>query len=455
MIKLLRILAALALIGVVVVLLLIFLPHHLTEPQEDLAADWTPEEGQGEYAMILGDCAGCHIGADGTPFAGGQPIDSPLGPIYASNITPDPEHGIGEFSLDDFRAVMYDGVDEEGHDLYPAMPYANYRKLSERDIRGLYHYFMEEVEPSSNEVTETSLMFPFNMRFGIRMWKWVALSDPGFEPPFGDEVENAEMLNRGAYLVEGPGHCGACHTPRNLIFAQKGFTAEDSEFLTGGVIDGWTAPDLRQEGTQPQDWDQVEMARFLATGRNAHAGVSGEMELVVQYSTQYWTENDLLATAAYLDEIGHDVARESDAEDDVPSLSEEETVTLLGDADPEMALGPRLYLDNCNACHFSDGRGAANVFPQLAGNATVTAPVPRGLVQTILEGAELPSTEAYPYKLRMPGFGWRLSDEEVAELATFVRNAWGNDAGAVTAADVAGIRSAIEDSPEGHGEAAD
>lgn len=448
MITFLRILTGLVLLGLVALAAILFVPVRTTPALASLPEDYTPPEGAGEYAMRLADCSACHTAEGGTPFAGGRPIESPLGTIYSTNITPDEETGIGRYSLDEFRAALYDGIRQDGAHLYPAMPYANYRKLSEEDVRALYAFFMEEVEPVSNPVIETALPFPFNQRWGIRTWKWAALGEPGEVSSTGDA-----LYDRGAYLVEGPGHCGACHTPRNLVMGEAGYTAAEGDFLRGGEIDGWTAPPLRGPDSAIRHWSAADLKLFLATGRNNHAGVTGEMQLVVRDSLQYFTDDDLDAVVAYLRSLGEGNAetRPTDPPRTVDRLqgaaggTEGGTEAVLTAGEPGMALGPRLYLDNCNACHFADGRGADQVFPELDGNPLVTAPSSAGLIDTILHGAELPSTSLRPYSLRMPGFAQRLTDEEVAELATFLRSAWSNGAEAVTTADVTARREQAEE----------
>jgi len=444
-----RTLVGLVVLGLVGLALFIFWPLRTTPPQQTLPADWQPAEGEGEYAMRLADCAACHTAEDGARFAGGRPINSPLGVIYSANITPDSETGIGGYTLDQFRAALYDGIRQDGAHLYPAMPYDSFRLISETDVRALYQYFTEDVEPVANEVPAHELSFPFNQRWALRAWKWVGMPDVESTMQFDDA-----QLTRGAYIVEGPGHCGACHTPRTALFAQDGFTAADGKFLSGGEIDGWTAPDLRGPDSPPQRWSAGQLARILATGRNDHASVIGEMAHVVEHSLQHLTPDDLTAIVAYLRHIGREGPAGdpvADEPDDVSMLTATEqlrpgeTTAMLRAADPGMALGPRLFLDNCGACHFVDGRGANEVFPELDGNHLVTAAQPTGLISVILHGAELPSTEERPMRLRMPGFSHRLSDEEVAELASFVRSAWSNTAGPVTPEMVAEQRG--EDPP--------
>ena len=436
MLTFLRLLTALILAGLIVLLAIIWLPPQTTPPQTQLAADWQPAEGQGEYVMRLADCAACHTAEGGKPFAGGRPIESPLGTIWSSNITPDPDHGIGQYTLDEVRAALVDGIRQDGRHLYPAMPYENYRKLSEEDIRALYAYFMHEVPPVPVSPPATDLTFPFDQRWGLRLWNWVALGEAGDHPHMGDP-----LLDRGAYLVEGPGHCGACHSPRNLVMAQDGLRAGDPGFLTGGELDGWSVPPLTGPGSAVAGWSTDDMKLFFATGRNAHAAVLGEMSLVIDESTQYWTEGDLNALAAYLQHLNPaPAAPRSD-----PAAVDRTAAMLTAATD--LSEGARLYLDNCNACHFANGKGADEVFPELAGSSLVNAPKPTGLIDVILRGSTLPSTGLRPYRLRMPGFGNRLSDAEVAELATFVRSAWGNTGGAVDAAQVAAHREKLTESP--------
>ncbi|EKF41110.1 gluconate 2-dehydrogenase (acceptor) [Nitratireductor indicus C115] len=433
---LLKIIGLLVLLGLVAVAAIAFVPIRATPPQGQVAADFKPAEGQGEYAMRLADCAACHTAEGGKPFAGGRPIESPFGTIWSTNITPDPETGIGGYTLDEFRHVLYDGVRRDGAHLYPAMPYENYRMASEEDVRALYDYFMNGVEPVKSEVKKTALDFPFNQRWGIRVWDWVGLASPGFKPRYNNPV-----LNRGAYIVETLGHCGACHSPRTPIFAQDGTDGTSDGFLRGGEIAGWSAPDLRGAKSAPQLWSASQLKAYLASGRNNHSAVTGEMSLVVQDSLQYLTNEDLDAVVAYLRHIGDG----DGGKEELPASGEkpapDATTALLNSADPSMDLGPRLYLDNCGACHFTNGKGADGVFPELDGNSLVTADQVTGLLHVILNGSRLPSTRERPADLAMPGFGKRLSDEEVAALATFLRGAWSNKAGPVDTATVAANRS--------------
>lgn len=439
MIRFLRILGWLVVLGVVAVLAFIFIPVRTTGPTETLAADWQPAPGQGRQALDAGDCVACHTAPGGTPLAGGLAIATPFGDIFSTNITPDKETGIGDWTLDQFRAAMVDGIDADGRHLYPAMPYENYRFMSEGDIRALYGYLMTEVAPVSSTVPETGLRFPFNLRFGIRAWNWLALRN-GVGPQLAGKSPEQD---RGQYLVEGAGHCAACHSPRNAMMMQDGVRAEQASFLAGG-------PSLRGPNSASQRWSVGEMAAYLATGRNAVSAANGGMGEVVVHSLQWMPDKDIIAMAAFLKGLDGEVGPLPDsvaprgplAEPDAPADDAgRATAEMLTEASPDMALGARLYLDNCAACHFVTGRGAPGIFPALQGNGMVVGPSSRPLINVILRGAEVPGTEKRPMPLVMQSHGARLSDDEVAALVTFLRQAWGNNASAITAADVRALRA--------------
>ncbi|MDI9854426.1 c-type cytochrome [Comamonas sp. 17RB] len=444
--KILSILIALIVLGIVAALALAYAPFKPTPANETLAADWKAEPGRGEYVMRAGDCMACHTANGGESMAGGRGIESPLGTIWSSNITPDKETGIGNWTLDQFRAAMVDGVGGHGQQLYPAMPYENYRFMTESDLRALYDYIQTEVKPVKNEVQATSLTFPFNMRFGLRAWNWLALSgEAKFKPMAGDEQQI-----RGQYLIEGAGHCAACHSPRTTFMAQDGTRLSDASFLTGGMVDEWTAPALRGKDARVQKWTAEEIAAYLATGRNAHAVANGEMALVVEHSMQYMTDADLNAMAVFLKSMDGQPVEAVPAKvaaagpRSMPALPADEagkaTATLLTSASPDMPVGARLYLDNCAACHFVSGKGAPEIFPELQGNAMVLGKDANPFVSVILNGTSVPSTSRRPMHLAMQGYADRLTDEEVAQLASFIRNGWGNKASNVSASDVSKVR---------------
>lgn len=398
---------------------------------------------RGEYLSRAGDCVACHTAPGGENFAGGLAVESPFGEIFSTNITPDPDTGIGNYTRDEFAAALRDGVRSDGKKLYPAMPYPSYSLITDDDIDALYAYFMEGVAPVSYQPELTDLSFPFNQRWGIGLWNWLFTSSEPFKP----SDERSDELNRGAYLVQGLGHCGSCHTPRGLFFQEKAMNDEGRAFLTGETLEGWYAPNLRGSGNQRhplQHWSEEDIVAYLETGRNDHSAVVGEMAPVVAHSTSYLKEADLYAIAGYLKSLpagdGDEAPRDERAA--------EQTQTMLTHADVDGNTGARLYLDNCNACHFANGKGASQVFPSLVGSSLVNAEDPTGIIRVILSGARMPSTEKRPEALAMPDFAWRLSDDEVAEVANFVRKAWGNDGEEVSAGQVADVRDELpEDRP--------
>lgn len=442
-------LAALVVIGIAFCAALILWPLSRSAPEEDLAQDWQPPQGAGEYAMRAGDCMACHTADGGADFAGGRPIETPLGVIYTRNITPDPATGIGNWSLDDFRAALIDGTRPNGQHLYPAMPYENYRMLLEQDIRALYAYFMTEVAPVRHEPRDPDLPFPFDQRWGLRALNWLLLRhDAGYLPDMGEA-----RLDRGQYLVDAPGHCAACHSPRTLYMGQKGITRAHPDYLSGGHIAGWKAPALRGPQSTITDWSVQDLADFLSAGRNSHFTANGEMALVVEHSLQHLAAEDQIAMAGYLKAleggpvIWPDAESSANVAQSLPIRPERpqgvETANLLRAADPDMPLGPRLYLDNCSACHFVTGQGSPEIFPALDGNSLVVSEEATPLLRIILEGAEVPGTERRPMPLIMQGYGERLDDNEIAVLASFLRQAWGNRASAVSGEDVRKIRAEL------------
>ncbi|WP_370521120.1 cytochrome c [Pantoea sp. BAV 3049] len=385
---------------------------------------------QGEYISRLGDCSACHTIPGKPEFSGGLAIESNLGTIYSTNITPDKDHGIGNYNEQQFSDAVRKGVLPDGTRLYPAMPYPDYAKINDQDMHALYTWFMQGVKPSAEAPPETDLSFPFSQRWGMRFWNWAFTSDKPFQPIGGASAE----VNRGAYLVESLGHCGSCHTPRGLGMNEKALDSSDSKFLAGGSLNGWEVPSLRG---LPK-WTEQETVDYLATGRNDKAAVGGEMTSVIEHSSSYMTDADLKAIAAYLKFLGGNPPVPA-AEDKAVSATEAKLTTAKN-----LSTGERLYLDNCGACHFVTGKGAPGVFPQLDQATIVNAGDPTGLIHTILAGAQQPSTAKAPSTLAMPGFRSRLSDDEVAQLATFIRQGWSNKASAVTADQVAKVRKTLK-----------
>lgn len=384
---------------------------------------------QGEYVSRLGDCAACHSLAGKPAFSGGLAIKSNLGTIYSTNITPDKDHGIGNYSEQQFADAVRKGVLPDGSRLYPAMPYPDYAKINDQDMHALYVYFTQGVKASGEQPPVTDLSFPFSQRWGMRFWNWAFTADKPFQPIDGASAE----VNRGAYLVESLGHCGSCHTPRGLGMNEKALDSSDAQFLAGGSLNDWQVPALRGVA----HWDKQEIVDYLGKGRNDKAAVGGEMTSVVANSTAYMTDADLQAIAAYLKFLGGNPSLPT-SDPQTVSATEAKLTTAKN-----LTPGERLYLDNCGACHFVTGKGAPGVFPQLDQATLVNAQDPTGFIHTILAGAQQPSTARAPSTLAMPGFAARLSDDQVAQLSTFIRQGWSNKAPAVTAEQVNKVRKAL------------
>jgi mono/diheme cytochrome c family protein len=404
-----------------------------SKPVVNVAADVAARRGDpvhGEYLARAGDCMACHTAKGGEPFAGGYPFKTPLGTIYSSNITSDPEHGIGGYSFQDFVLAMREGVAKDGRRLYPAMPYTSYAKVSDADLKDLYAYFTIRVSASGQADRPSDIVWPLSIRWPLAFWDRVYHDDARFQPVDSQSVE----WNRGAYLVQGLAHCSTCHTPRGVGFQELDLTGKTSLFLSGASLDNASPIDLRSNsGSGLGDWSEADIAVLLKTGRGPHSAVTGPMGDVVEHSTQYLTDADLQAIAVYLKSL-------APGQQDAVAYRRSDATFRSIMAGTATGKGASIYIDSCAACHRQNGEGASRVFPSLADNPMVLAAHPDSLIAVILAGSRLPSTGNAPARLAMPPFAWRYDDEQVAELATFVRSSWGNHAAAVTAKQVKGIR---------------
>ncbi|MDP9899103.1 c-type cytochrome [Variovorax ginsengisoli] len=409
------------------------------------ASSSDPTVERGRYLARAGDCVSCHTGPSNVPFAGGLPMSTPFGTIVSSNITPDKGAGIGEYTEAEFARALREGVRRDGQHLYPAMPYPSFAKLNDADMHALYVYFQQGVAPSSAKPPPTELPWPFSQRWLMAGWNMLYLDKGTYQP---DSARSAEW-NRGAYLVQGLGHCGDCHTPRSLTGGVKAANDRQGDsYLAGALIDGWLAQPLRHsERGGAAQWSTDDMVAYLQTGRTAHTAAFGPMSQVVQNSTQYMSREDLASIATYLQSIGTPPTPPAPSQAALVAVSQTYPSTLELRAGTVQRGGAMVYLNNCNACHQSSGAGASagglGVFPSLAGNSVVNAKDPTSLIRIVLAGSAMPSTEKAPSALAMPGFGWRLTDDNVADLLSFVRSSWGNRAEAVTPAQVATVRKGL------------
>ena len=378
---------------------------------------------KGRYLAILADCGSCHTVPGHRRFAGGQPIETPFGNIVAPNITPDRETGIGAWTDDEFDAAVRKGVRRDGALLYPAMPYNAYTKMSREEVLAIRAY-LNTVEPVHHAVVANTLPFPFNVRTAMHVWDALYFTQGEFK---ADPTKSAEW-NRGAFLVSGPAHCGACHTPKTLLGGDK-----SSQYLQGSKIQRWFAPDITGDKTRGiGNWSAEEIAEYLKAGHNQVAAATGPMADAVSLSTSQFKDGDLRAIAVYLKTVP----------------GQQDTVKPLPADDPVMVAGAAIYRDECSACHMLDGRGTPKLFPSLAASSNVRSDDPASLIRVVLRGARSVATATEPTSPGMPSFGWDLGDAQVAAVLTYVRNAWGAAAPAVSPDEVTRERSRLASRPD-------
>ena len=367
---------------------------------------------RGAYLAAAGDCVSCHTADAGKPFAGGYRINTPFGDLLAPNITPDPDTGIGRWSAEDFHRALHQGVNRHGQDMYPAMPYTFYTRVTRADSDAIFAY-LQTVPAVRNAVEVNHLNFPFNQRWTMAGWRELFFTEGTFAP----DARKSASWNRGAYLVEGLGHCSACHSPRDVLGG-----IEQKHQYTGADIDGWFAPNLSSNlHVGLGSWTAQEIATYLKTGaRPGTTTAFGPMAEVVHNSTSQLTDADLAAMGEYLKSLPPESPLR--AARAVPQQSQ--------------VRGASLYMDHCSACHQAKGRGMTGIFPPLAGNGAVIARDPGNVLQAILKG--IPMRNGY---VAMPSFASQLNDQQVADVANYVRTSWGNTAVAnATAADAAELR---------------
>jgi mono/diheme cytochrome c family protein len=374
---------------------------------------------QGKRLVDAGDCVACHTTEKGAAFAGGRAVETPFGVIYSPNITPDRETGIGAWTDEDFYRAMHEGLRPDGARLYPAFPYPYFTKLTRDDVMAIRAY-LNTLPAVKSERRPNDLTWPLNHRIFMRGWNTIFF-DPGTFKP--DPHKSAEW-NRGAYLVQGAGHCGACHTPKNALGAD-----DKSQALQGGVIQDWFAPKIAgnmRDGTGA--WSADDLVEYLKTGRNKYSGATGLMAEVVTNSTSKLPDSDLRAIATYIKDVdGGPVPPDKTPPKD----------------DPKMAAGAAIFADSCAACHQADGKGVPRMFPPLSHNANVQQHDASTVIRVILQGAQTVPTDARPTNSTMPAYGWKLTDGQIAAVATYVRNSWGNAAPPVGPDQVKKLRDSL------------
>ncbi|WP_133645375.1 cytochrome c [Paraburkholderia flava] len=390
---------------------------------------------RGAYLAKVGDCVACHSAPRGKPFAGGLPMTTPMGAIYTTNITPDPDTGIGRYTEEDFSRALREGVAKDGHNLYPAMPYPSYAKVNDDDTRALYAYFMHGVAPVKQANRESDIKWPMNMRWPLALWNMVFLDKGVYQDKAGKDV----AWNRGAYLIQGLGHCGSCHTPRGVAFQEKALDETGSSYLSGSLLDGWFAANLTgAHNTGLGRWSEQDVALFLKTGANQHASAFGSMTSVINNSTQAMNDTDVTAMASYLKSLppvgGNGAA----------PYTYDAQATKVSLARPANDAGARVYTAYCMHCHGVDGRGFAPMLAPLAGNPNVLETDPSSLVNVTLNGTGDLVIQGIPAPYPMPKYAPVLNDQQIADVLTFIRAGWNNHAPAVSAGDVAKLRKSTQ-----------
>ncbi len=377
---------------------------------------------KGEYLARAGDCIACHTNPGGKLFAGARPMPTPFGTLYSSNITPDPETGIGKWTADQFYSMLHTGRSPDGGLIYPAMPFANYTKVTRQDFDAIFAY-LRSVPPVKLVDKPQDLRFPYNNRSLILGWRTLFFTEGEYKP----DPSKSEEWNRGAYLVQGLGHCSMCHTPINALGGSS-----ESQAFQGGLIpmQNWYAPSLtsnREAGLG--DWSLQDISDLLRTGASQRGAVYGPMAEVVYNSLQYMTDDDTRAMSVYLKSL----AEGSPPGAPASPIPHAESRLL-------MSLGETVYAAQCATCHGADGRGKPPDYPPLAGNQSIQMVSAVNPIRMVLNGGYPPGTEENPMPYGMPPFAQSLSDDEVAAVVTFIRSSWGNRGEAVSAAQANELR---------------
>lgn len=379
---------------------------------------------RGAYLTRAGDCMACHTVRGGKKYAGGRPIVTPFGAIYAPNLTPDQQTGIGSWNADDFWRALHNGKSKDGSLLYPAFPYTNYTKVSRTDANAMFAYLQSIPAIKQNNIAP-QLRFPYNSRGLLYGWRALYFRPGVYQP---ESTQSAEW-NRGAYLVQGLGHCSACHSTRNGL---GGFHLKDE--LNGGFMPvvNWYAPSLTSDvEVGLGDWELSHITALLKTGVSPRSTAFGPMAEVVAASLQYLHDDDINAMAVYLKTLPRRAGR---------PVTEKDTASPY-EIQQVLALGAKVYQDNCIACHLTSGKGVASVYPPLMDNRAITMPSAVNAIRLVMYGGFPPTTASNPRPYGMPPFAQNLTDVEVAAVVSYIRNSWGNTATLVSTSEVNRYRS--------------
>jgi len=404
-------------------------------PVSNLRADESvssPQSGD-EYVARAADCVACHSIPGGKAFAGGLKMGTPLGAIYSSNITPDSGTGIGNYSPADFDLAVRRGIAKDGRRLYPAMPYPSYAKLTDVDVEALYRFFMKQVRPVRQANLKSEIPPLLSVRWPLAIWNYFFAPSGSYIAKPGHDA----AWNRGAYLVQGPGHCGACHTPRGIAIQEKALDDSSTKYLAGTELDAWYASSLRGNvRTGLGTWSTKDIGEFLKNGHNRVGTAFGSMTDVINNSTSYLSDSDIYAIANYLKSLSATSTQQA--------VAYNNATTMALRNGPTMQPGAAVYTGACSSCHGFDAKAFTPYMPALAGNPVVLDHNPSSLVNLMLNGSIPLVAKGTPDAYRMPQFRQQLSDQDIADVVTFIRNRWGNQAPEVSAPQVAKFRKTTD-----------
>ncbi len=421
--KFIKIILALVVIGIIVVIGgLITMPYRSYDVKQfanETESERKDSIKRGEYVALTSDCVACHQTKDRKEdLSGGFAVETPFGTLYSSNITPDKETGIGNWTEQQFADAVLNGKGPNGP-LYPAMPYTSYVKMTDQDIHDLWNY-LQTVTPVKNKVVENQLAFPFNIRYLMLGWKRLFFDASQLQNDTGKSAQ----WNRGRYLVEGAAHCSMCHTPRNPFGAEI-----KSKNYTGANLQNWFAPSLRNSKVHGLgNWSEKDIVSYLKTGSNRLTVASGPMAEAINASFQYFHDDDLVAMANYVKSLpDHGVAKPKP----------------IDAANSQMVNGKKVFIDNCIACHVINGEGISSMIPAFKNNGTIQGLSSESMTHILLNGSKGAITRFNPTGAAMPAFAWKLTDTQIADVLTYIRNEWGNAAQAVSPKEVKEMRKTL------------
>ena len=396
---------------------------------------------RGQYLARVGNCVFCHTAQAGEMLAGGRPIQTPFGSVVTSNLTPDPEHGLGRWTQDDFWQALHLGLGQDGRRLSPAFPYTSYSRLTRADADALWAY-LQSVPAVPRPKTAANMVWPFGTQTALGLWRAMYFrpyqnSNESSAPVGADAV----AWTRGRYLVEGLGHCQECHSPRDALGGLR-----DTSRGEGGVLPGlpWYAPSLR-DMAQAGTTDAPALQSFLQTGVGAGRFAAGPMAEVVLHGTQYLSDSDAQAIAVYLQSLVRNKAVHGDTQASIPVEASSDANTIptpkqMSSLSTAHLQGGEMYKQHCADCHGENGQGRAGVYPALAGNRALLMDKPNNAVLSVLYGGFAPSTQGNAQPFGMPPFMLELSNAQIAQVLSYSRSAWGNQAAPISELQVQAVR---------------